>query len=52
MTQIQNELFPNQSLQERNLNFSELFLDLGDDLIPMLIKTLQPLQLEFLTLKV
>ncbi|NNE77420.1 MAG: bacillithiol biosynthesis BshC, partial [Pricia sp.] len=50
MTEIQNELFPNQSLQERNLNFSELYLELGEDFIPMLKDTLKPLKLEFLVL--
>ncbi len=51
MTEIQNELFPGQSLQERNLNFSELYLELGEDLIPSLIKALKPLQLEFTIIK-
>ena len=30
---LQNELFPKQSLQERNTNFSELYLEFGKDLI-------------------
>ncbi|AZQ57629.1 bacillithiol biosynthesis cysteine-adding enzyme BshC [Maribacter sp. MJ134] len=47
MTEIQNELFPGKSLQERNLNFSELFLEYGDGLIPMLKNALQPLRMEF-----
>ncbi len=47
MTEIQNELFPNKSLQERNVNFSELYLELGEDLVPMLLETLKPLQQEF-----
>jgi len=51
MTEIQNELFPGQSLQERNLNFSELYLELGKDLIPMLMDTLKPLQSEFIVIK-
>lgn len=51
MTEIQNALFPNQSLQERNLNFSELYLELGEDLIPMLMGALDSLQLEFTVLK-
>lgn len=51
MTEIQNELFPRESLQERNLNFSELYLELGEDLIPTLRKVLQPLKLEFSILK-
>ena len=50
ITTIQNELFPNGSLQERNLNFSELYLEFGNDLIPSLINSLQPLKGEFLIL--
>ncbi|MEA1784991.1 bacillithiol biosynthesis cysteine-adding enzyme BshC [Arenibacter sp. GZD96] len=48
---IQNELFPNGSLQERNLNFSELFMEWGDDLIPFLSAKLNPLDFHFLVLK-
>ncbi|MCK8522063.1 bacillithiol biosynthesis cysteine-adding enzyme BshC [Aquimarina sp. D1M17] len=51
LTAIQNELFPNQSLQERNRNFSEIYLEYGKDLIPMLIEHLNPLQGEFLVLE-
>ncbi|AYN69648.1 bacillithiol biosynthesis cysteine-adding enzyme BshC [Euzebyella marina] len=51
MTEIQNELFPNQSLQERNVNFSELYLELGKELVPLLMKSLHPLQLEFSIIK-
>lgn len=51
MTEIQNELFPGQSLQERNLNFSELYLELGKDLIPSVLKVLKPLQLDFTIIK-
>ena len=50
MTQLQDELFPGQSLQERNLNFSELYLEFGQGLIPMLFKALDPLKLEFVIL--
>ncbi len=45
---LQNELFPGQSLQERNLNFSELYLEYGEQLIPKLIQELKPLKDEFL----
>lgn len=48
MTDLQYQLFPNYSLQERNTNFSELYLEFGDQLIPQLIKNLKPLQGEFL----
>lgn len=50
MTDIQNELFPNQSLQERNTNFSEFYLEYGDQLIHHLAKNLEPLKAEFLIL--
>lgn len=49
-TELQEQLFPNQSLQERNTNFSELYLEYGDQLIPEIIKTLEPLKGEFLIL--
>ncbi len=52
MTDIQNELFPNKSLQERQLNFSELFLEYGDDLIQMLLDQLHPLSGSFTILKI
>ncbi|OYX27532.1 MAG: bacillithiol biosynthesis cysteine-adding enzyme BshC [Flavobacteriales bacterium 32-35-8] len=50
MTELQNELFPSQGLQERNTNFSEFYLEYGEELISSLIKNLQPLRSEFLVL--
>jgi len=50
ITEIQNQLFPNQSLQERNQNFSELYIEYGENLIPTLIKSLEPLSGEFTVL--
>jgi bacillithiol biosynthesis cysteine-adding enzyme BshC len=44
---LQDQLFPKQSLQERNTNFSELYLEYGEDLIPFLKENLKPLELEF-----
>ena len=49
---IQNQLFPNQSLQERNLNFSELYLEFGDELISKLFVELKPLTKDFLVIKI
>ena len=46
-TDLQNQLFPNKSLQERNTNFSELYLEFGEHLIPELLKALQPLKGKF-----
>lgn len=50
VSEIKNQLFPSGNLQERTLNFSELYLDYGQYLIPTLFKHLQPLQDEFLVL--
>ncbi|MBW1297586.1 bacillithiol biosynthesis cysteine-adding enzyme BshC [Aquimarina litoralis] len=50
LTSIQNELFPNYSLQERTTNFSEMYLEYGEELIPELIKHLNPLKGEFIVL--
>ena len=50
ISDLQNQLFPNQSLQERNANFSEFYLEYGEQLIPSLIKHLRPLQGDFLVL--
>ncbi|QDO94091.1 bacillithiol biosynthesis cysteine-adding enzyme BshC [Formosa sediminum] len=50
MTELKDQLFPNQSLQERIVNFSELYLEFGDQLIPQLVLNLQPLKQEFLIL--
>src|SRR5690606_26879189 len=52
MTALQNELFPNQGLQERNTNFSEFYLEYGEELIPSLIQNLQPLKDEFVMLTI
>mgnify|MGYP003634331854 CR=1 FL=1 len=45
--EIQNALFPNQSLQERQLNFSEFYLEYGESLIPTLVDQLKPLSKDF-----
>lgn len=47
LTELQNELFPNQSLQERQLNFSEMYLHMGEGLIPLLLDTLDPFSKDF-----
>jgi bacillithiol biosynthesis cysteine-adding enzyme BshC len=47
LTDIQNELFPNLSLQERQLNFSEFYLEFGKELLPILFEALNPLELNF-----
>ena len=47
ITDLQNDLFPNESLQERQANFSEFYLENGEDLIPMIINQLRPLEQNF-----
>ncbi|MBW4362579.1 bacillithiol biosynthesis cysteine-adding enzyme BshC [Flavobacterium taihuense] len=44
---LQNELFPNQSLQERQANFSEFYLENGAHLIPKIMSQLKPLEQNF-----
>ncbi len=44
---LQNQLFPNKSLQERSVNFSEFYLEIGEDLIPLLKDHLNPLGMSF-----
>jgi bacillithiol biosynthesis cysteine-adding enzyme BshC len=44
---LQNELFPNQSLQERKANFSEFYVEFGQELIEKLLNELKPLEQEF-----
>lgn len=43
----QDELFPNGSLQERTANFSEFYDAYGEELIPLLFESLNPLELNF-----
>ncbi len=47
---LQDALFPNQSLQERQTNFSTYYLEFGDQLIQQLMVNLQPLKNEFVIL--
>ena len=52
MVDLQNQLFPNGSLQERTANFSEFYLEHGESLIPNLMEELDPFCTEFLIIKV
>ena len=47
IARIQNELFPNGSLQERQTNFSEFYLEYGDKLLKTLTEELNPLEQNF-----
>ncbi|QMU63634.1 MAG: bacillithiol biosynthesis cysteine-adding enzyme BshC [Flavobacteriaceae bacterium] len=50
ITEIQNQLLPNQGLEERQRNFSEYYLEYGTDFIKALKIALKPLRLEFTVL--
>ena len=45
--QLQNELFPNQGLQERRNNFAEYYNEYGQEFIDKLFKQLKPLEPSF-----
>ena len=51
MTDIKTALFPGESLQERNTNFSEFYLEYGDALISQLMNSLNPLKHQFLIIE-
>lgn len=51
LTAIQDALFPGKSLQERNTNFSEFYLEYGDTLFSELKENLNPLSHEFTILE-
>ena len=44
---LQNELFPNKGLQERQVNFSVFYSEFGASLITSLLEELKPLEQEF-----
>lgn len=47
ITDLQNDLFPNKSLQERQANFSEFYLEFGPQLIKKILLQLKPLDDNF-----
>ena len=47
LVELQNDVFPGQGLQERNRNFAELYLELGENWVPSLLEGLDPLELVF-----
>lgn len=47
LTDLQDELFPSQSLQERNANFASFYLQYGEELLPKLFQELAPLDQNF-----
>ena len=51
ITALQNELLPNQSLEERQRNFSEYYVAYGGSFIKALKESLKPLDLAFTVLE-
>jgi len=51
ITKLQNSLLPNQSLEERQRNFSDYYLEYGNTFIKTLKTVLKPLELEFTILE-
>lgn len=49
---IQDTLFPKGSLQERNLNFSNFYLDNGEEILDIIKENLDPLNLSFTIIEV
>lgn len=47
IAKLQNELFPNRSLQERQTNFSEFYVEYGKELMSTLLDNLDPLDPNF-----
>lgn len=52
ITALQNALLPNYSLEERQRNFSEYYLEYGNSFIPALKEHLKPLELSFTILEI
>lgn len=44
---LQNDLFPNRGLQERQTNFSEFYVEYGPEMIQRLMDALDPLESNF-----
>ena len=47
LSKLQDKLFPTQKLQERHVNFSDLYLSYGDDFKKYIINTLNPFSYKF-----
>lgn len=47
LVNLQQAIFPNESLQERHANFFEFYLNHGEELLPKIFEALDPLSLEF-----
>lgn len=48
---LKSDLFPSNGLQERKLNFSEMYLEFGEELIPEILRTISVLNNTFTVLR-
>ena len=48
---LHEQLFPNDNLQERTLNFTSFYLEMGPDFISKLMAALDPMNPEFVLLE-
>ena len=51
LADLQNELFPGQGLQERQQNFADMYLEMGEELIPMIMDKIQVFPTDFIVLR-
>ena len=47
LSELHETIFPGESLQERHNNFFQFYLEYGEEILPLISKSLDPLQLEF-----
>ena len=47
LTDLHDQLFPNDQLQERNFNFFTFYIEIGEKMIPSLLKLIDPLNPDF-----
>ena len=47
LTELHDQLFPNDQLQERNFNFFTFYIEIGEKMIPSLLKLIDPLNPDF-----
>ena len=51
MVNLHEQLFPNDTLQERSLNFMTLYLDMGSSFFPLLYEALDPMNPNFVLIE-
>ena len=52
INELKDELFPNNTLQERFVNFSEFYCEYGPSIIDILMKDIKPLNNKFLVIEI